>query len=134
MDGIMVMTVIDDPILSRFRSAIAEVYGDRIEHLVLYGSRARGDARADSDYDIAVFLRDLCDRVHEMNRLADLGTDFLYSTGCVIHATPYPAASYQERSPLMAEIRRSRITPAQAQEAVEMAVRFVAAVTVLIEP
>jgi len=29
---------------------------------------------------------------------------------------------------------RSQITPAQAQEAVEMAVRFVAAVTALIEP
>jgi uncharacterized protein len=102
----MVMTVIDDPILSRFCSAVAEVYGDRIEQLVLYGSRARGDARVDSDYDIAVFLHDLSDRVHEMNRLADLGTDFLYSTGRVIHAMPYPATSYQERSPLMAEIRR----------------------------
>ena len=102
----MVMTVIDDPILSRFRGAVAEVYGDRIEHLVLYGSRARGDARADSDYDIAVFLRDMSDRAHEMNRLADLGTDILYSTGRVIHAMPYPAVSYQERSPLMAEIRR----------------------------
>jgi uncharacterized protein len=82
----MVMAVIDDPILSRFRGAVAEVYGDRIEHLVLYGSRARGDARADSDYDIAVFLRDMSDRAHEMNRLADLGTDILYSTGRVIHA------------------------------------------------
>jgi hypothetical protein len=43
--GIMVMTVIDDPIPARFRGAVAEVHGDRIEHLVLYGSRARGDAR-----------------------------------------------------------------------------------------
>ncbi len=45
-----------DPILQRFRAAIDESYGDRIERVVLYGSRARGDARPDSDYDIALFL------------------------------------------------------------------------------
>jgi predicted nucleotidyltransferase len=40
--------------------------------VVLYGSRARGDAQADSDYDVAVSLRDMPDRMAEMNRLADL--------------------------------------------------------------
>ena len=35
---------------------------DRIERLVLFGSRARGDAHVASDYDIAVFLKDLTDR------------------------------------------------------------------------
>ena len=52
----------DDPTLARFRAALAEVYGARIERIVLYGSRARGDARPDSDYDVAVFLRDMNDR------------------------------------------------------------------------
>jgi predicted nucleotidyltransferase len=47
---------VDDPILKRFRAALAELYGDRLERVVLFGSRARGDARADSDYDIAVFI------------------------------------------------------------------------------
>src|SRR5438876_5954612 len=47
---------IDDPILKRFRAALDELYGDRLERVVLFGSRARGDARADSDYDIAIFL------------------------------------------------------------------------------
>jgi predicted nucleotidyltransferase len=34
------------------------MYGERIERVVLFGSRARGDAHEDSDYDVAVFLRD----------------------------------------------------------------------------
>jgi predicted nucleotidyltransferase len=47
-----------NPVLKRFRAAVTEIYGDRVERVVLFGSRARGDAREDSDYDVAVFLRD----------------------------------------------------------------------------
>lgn len=31
----------NDPILKRFRAALGEVYGNRLERVVLYGSRAR---------------------------------------------------------------------------------------------
>jgi predicted nucleotidyltransferase len=40
----------DDPVLKRFRAALDTLYGDRIERVVLFGSRARGDARQASDY------------------------------------------------------------------------------------
>jgi Nucleotidyltransferase domain len=46
----------DDPILRRFKAALQEIYGDQIERIVLYGSRARGEAQPDSDYDAALFL------------------------------------------------------------------------------
>jgi predicted nucleotidyltransferase len=67
----------DDPVLGRFRREIERAYGPRLERAVLYGSRARGDAREDSDYDIAVFLRDVADPAEERERLADIGTDIL---------------------------------------------------------
>jgi predicted nucleotidyltransferase len=101
----MTPAVIGDPILNRFRAAIDEIYGDRIERVVLFGSRARGDAGEDSDYDVAVFLRDLSDRFAEMDRLADLSTGILDETGAFIHATPHQAGSYKERTPLMLEVR-----------------------------
>ena len=101
----MPAALIDDPLLKRFRAALDRVYGDRIERVVLFGSRARGDAGKDSDYDVAVFLRDLSDRFAEMNRLADLSTQILDETGEFIHAMPYPAGSYNERTPLMLEVR-----------------------------
>ncbi len=48
-----------DPVLARFRTAIDAAYGERVERVVLFGSRARGDHREGiSDYDVAVFLRD----------------------------------------------------------------------------
>ncbi len=91
--------------LSQFHAAIMQAYGDRGERVLLYGSRARGQARADPDYDVAVFLNDLSDRAQEMTRLADIGTDILYESGRVIHAMPVPAGAYDDRTPLMHEIR-----------------------------
>jgi uncharacterized protein len=80
-----------------------------VERVVLFGSRARGDARPDSDYDVAVFLHDMPDRFVETNRLADVATDILYSEGEFIHAMPYRADAYNERTPLMTEIRADGI-------------------------
>jgi predicted nucleotidyltransferase len=95
-----------DPVLQRFKTALQDIYGSRIERVVLFGSRARGDAREDSDYDVAVFLRDLPDVWAERLRLADLRVDFLDATGAFFDAKPYATAAYQDRTPLMAEIRR----------------------------
>lgn len=99
----------EDPILVRFRAALDRLYGDRIERVVLFGSRARGDAEPDSDYDVAVFLQDLGDRWPEIHRLAALETEILYDTGAFVHALPYRAGAYRERTPLMHEIRREGI-------------------------
>ena len=76
----------------------------------LDGSRARDDARPDSDYDVAVFLRDMPDRIAELYRLADLSTAILENGGDFIHAMPYPAGFYNdERMPLMFAIRAEGI-------------------------
>jgi uncharacterized protein len=102
----MASAVVADPVLKRYRAALDAMYGSRIERVVLFGSRARGDATPDSDYDLAVFLCDMADRFAEMNRLADLSTDILDETGEFVHAMPYAAGSYDdERMPLMFEIR-----------------------------
>ena len=99
-------TAINDPILKRFRAALDEMYGERLERVVLFGSRARGDAQEDSDYDVAVFLRDMADRFAEMDRLADLSTKIIVEEdGPFIHAMPYRAGSYDERTPLMLTVR-----------------------------
>jgi predicted nucleotidyltransferase len=95
----------NDPLLKRFRAALEEIYGNRHVRVVLFGSRARGDARPDSDYDVAVFLTPLGDRWKELDRLADLRLRFLDETKAFFDAVPYDASAYRERSPLMHEVR-----------------------------
>jgi predicted nucleotidyltransferase len=107
----MAPATVADPILKRFRATLDEMYGDRIERVVLYGSRARGDAHEDSDYDVAVFLRDMSDRWPELDRLADLSTKIIVEEdGPFIHAMPFRADAYNdERSPLMHAVRADGI-------------------------
>ena len=96
-----------DPVLTRFRAALADLYGARIERVVLYGSRARGDARLDSDYDVALFLNDLTDRWNEIRRIVDIELAIREETGADIHTMPFPAGRWRDpASPLMYEIRK----------------------------
>jgi predicted nucleotidyltransferase len=74
---------------------------------------ARGAAAEDSDYDVAVFLRDLTDRWQELDRLADLRTEFLEDADVFIDAKPYPAGAYHDRTTLMREIRREGVDLSQ---------------------
>jgi uncharacterized protein len=101
----------NNPILKRFRATLDEIYGERLERVMLYGSRARGDARENSDYDIAVFLHDYTPgTATELYRLADLSTAILDETGAFLHAMPFPAGFYNDpRMPLMYAIRAEGI-------------------------
>lgn len=103
------LPIASDPVLCRFRAELNKMYGNRIERVILFGSRARGDARADSDYDIAIFLKKMGDRWLEFDRLAELETQITIDTGAVIHALPYRTDAYDERTPLMGEIREEGI-------------------------
>ena len=96
----------EDPVLARLRSALAQVYGPRLERVVLFGSRARGEAHAKSDYDIAVFLNGTEGLWRESGRLAEIETDILLDTGAVVNALPFAASAFAESTPLMHELRR----------------------------
>ena len=95
-----------DHVLDSFRAAVTDIFGDRVERVVLYGSRARGDAQSDSDYDVAVFIEGLTSRWHESKRLAQAQIATLEETGATVNALLYPAGHWRdEASTLMGEIR-----------------------------
>jgi predicted nucleotidyltransferase len=110
----MLSALAADPVLKRLRAGLDELYGARIERVVLFGSRARGEAGEDSDYDVAVFLRDLregdlANRWRELDRLAGLRSEILSDTGAFIDAKPYPAGAHRNRTVLMSEISREGV-------------------------
>jgi predicted nucleotidyltransferase len=105
----MAAPLVDDPIVKRFRAAVADLYGERLERVVLFGSRARGNAREDSDYDVAVFIKDLGPFWEEVDRLVDVEADLLCDTGVVINSMPYRAGAYHDVTSLMREIRREGV-------------------------
>lgn len=109
MEATLPVQLLDDPVLRRFRTALDNTFGDRIERVVLFGSRARGEATEESDYDVAVFLRGFIDRWPEVDRLVEIETDLLYEVGAFVHAMPFRAGAWQERSPLMGAIRREGV-------------------------
>ncbi len=61
-----------------------------LEKMILFGSRARGEAREYSDYDIAVVVRDLSDCRQVRRVLSDLAYDHILS-GFFIRPVPLPA-------------------------------------------
>jgi uncharacterized protein len=88
-----------DPTLNRFRDALGTMYGSRLDRVVLFGSRARGDSDADSDYDVALFLKDMPDRWAEVDRLVPLEMEFLERDGVDFNVLPFKGSDYSQKKP-----------------------------------
>ena len=110
MDGeTRTAATVHDPVMRRFSQEVREVFGDRLERIVLFGSRARGDFRPDSDYDIALFLEEPFALGPDSKRAAAIGWSILDREGFVINALPLRAGSHREKTSFMDELRRDGI-------------------------
>ena len=71
-------------IVREFRDELAAVYGNRLKGVYLYGSYARGDAREDSDIDVAVVLEGPVNRWEEDRRTNALISDACLRENCLL--------------------------------------------------
>ena len=76
------------PELRPFVRDVAAYYGDRLQAVLLYGSRARGEECEESDYDLAVLLPDLTDRFKEVTSLSNIACPYLLDRNMFIQAMP----------------------------------------------
>lgn len=60
-----------EAVLEKMKSRLLDRWGDQIDRIVLYGSRATGDARSDSDFDLLVVYRDGLSRREARRRFRD---------------------------------------------------------------
>ena len=77
-------------VLDRYRDLAQARLGDALDRIVLFGSRARGDHRVDSDWDVAVFLRHKI-TPHDQRRISAIGHDVMCETGALIQSVALPA-------------------------------------------
>lgn len=84
--------------LAAYRQKLVDSYGDRFVAVYLFGSRACGDHRPDSDADVAVVLETFEETVvGEKMRLVDLAFDALTDTGLMIQPWPFTQAQWEGR-------------------------------------
>ena len=66
-----------------YRRALASRFGDLVEEIIVFGSKARGDATEDSDLDILIVIREgdwaVKDAVTEPGYLSSIGTSVVPS-------------------------------------------------------
>jgi antitoxin ChpS len=74
-------------VLEEFKTRLIHRYGAHFREMFLFGSRARGDYRSDSDADVAVFLDHVADLVQTQLDMVDESYPMLLSSG--IHIQPW---------------------------------------------
>ncbi|HUT34990.1 MAG TPA: nucleotidyltransferase domain-containing protein [Planctomycetota bacterium] len=96
-------------ILSELRSGLEALYGDRLRHLILFGSQARGDAEPGSDIDVLAVLRGLGDegeRKRKLDVLYDLSVRYDTLVTCILMDED---RFVHRNGPLLRNIRREGI-------------------------
>ncbi len=105
---------LSDPILARLKKELEALYGARLKRVLLYGSRARGDHRPDSDYDVLVVLEGPIDGWPERQKLSALSAQLTWDTveseyPVVASLKPMTEADISARTGFMHNVRREMI-------------------------
>lgn len=98
-------------IIRKFKKELVRIYGDQIHSILLYGSRARGDERSDSDIDILIVLKSEFN-YSEMLKLSDeLAASLSLENDVVISRAFVTEKDFRERQiPFLMNVRREAIT------------------------
>ena len=93
--------------LAELQHELHELYGDRLARTVLFGSHARGEARADSDVDVLVVLQGPLNTYGEIKRLVPIAMGLWERYGLDVQLTPFSTERYaDDRHPLVMNVRR----------------------------
>ena len=97
-------------ILEALRQMFLHVLGDQFEAMYLYGSRARGDARLDSDVDVLVVVRGPFDYGELIGRTSPIVSALSLEHDLVISRAFVSREQYErEQSPFLLNVRREAV-------------------------
>jgi predicted nucleotidyltransferase len=95
--------------LSDAKRALSDLYGDRLEKVIVYGSQARGEARPDSDVDLMVVLRGSVDPDAEARRTSRLVLRIAGEHGVALSPLHLSTEEFQGERPLPRVARREGV-------------------------
>jgi predicted nucleotidyltransferase len=84
----------EQEVLKRFKAEVKKVFGERLDRVVLFGSRSRGDADPDSDFDLLVTVQSL-DQA-DQKRVFDIAADLSLEYGTVLAVLVVPTNDFTE--------------------------------------
>lgn len=97
-------------ILSQTRQGLEQIYGPRLDKIILYGSQARGDAEKDSDIDILIVFKEPFNYFEESEKISYLIADLCLENTVLISCMFATTQKYQDDgSGLFRNIRREGV-------------------------
>lgn len=98
-------------LIHEFTEKIQELYGNRLDKVILYGSYARVEETKYSDIDLAIILKGDINPFEEIDRVGDIAWDISLKYSIVISTRPISEKKYYSKNtPFLATLREEGIS------------------------